>query len=147
MKKLILSMLALVVSMSIYAHEGHGKGKGKAKTAEEKANHQADKMKEKLTLTDVQRTQFYNAALQRINKVDAIKMQYKDSANKKGMGKEMKAAKQEFDNSLATFLTADQLAKYKELEADKKEKMKEKNKAKKKSKGKKDSDDDNEEED
>jgi hypothetical protein len=135
MKKLIFSTLALILSLSIYAHQGQGKGKGK--TAEEKATLQADRMKEKLALSDMQRTQFYNAALQRINKIDAIKMQYKDSANKKGMGKEIKTVKQEFDNSLATFLTAEQMTKYKELEADKKEKMKEKNKDKKKSKGKK----------
>jgi periplasmic protein CpxP/Spy len=139
MKKLILSTLSLILSLSIYAHQGHSKDKGK--TAEEKATLQADRMKEKLTLTDIQRTQFYNAALQRINKIEAIKLQYKDSANKKGMGQEIKAVKQEFDNSLATFLTADQMAKYKEIEADKKEKMKEKNKNKKKSKNKKDEED------
>lgn len=136
MKKLVFSILAAIVAISASA-----KDSTKVKmNPEQKANKQADRLKTELSLSDDQRNKTYSAILDRINKVDAIKAKYKDSANKKGMGKEMQSVKTEFDNTLATFLTGEQMTKYKELEKKKKDKMKAHRKEKK---GKQnDSDDD-----
>ena len=127
MKKIVFSILAAIVAVSASA-----KDSTRVKmTPEQKANKQADRLKTELSLSDDQRNKTYSAILDRIHKVDAIKAKYKDSANRKGMGKEIQSVKSEFDNTLATFLTGEQMTKYKELEKKKKDRMKAHRKEKK----------------
>lgn len=119
MKNLFLSLLAIVLVSTASAQKG---GAEKSRTAEEKANKQADRLKTELNLSDDQRAKTYEACLTRAKKVQEIKTKYKDSANKKGMRAEVKSAQTDFRNTLSTFLTAEQMAKYDDLQKKRKEK-------------------------
>ncbi len=108
MKKIILSLVAAVFAVSSFAADT---AKVK-KTPEQVAAKRADKLKTELGLTDEQRSKVYNAVLEKINKTKEIKQRYKDSSNRKGRDKEIKAVKANFETTMNSILSPEQKTKY-----------------------------------
>ncbi len=128
MKKIILSLAAMVMAVGAFAHDSAKI----RKSPQEMANKKADKLKTELGLTDEQRGKVYTAVYDKISKMQAIKEKYKDNKDKKAKHAEMKTVQDNFDSSMKTILTTDQYTKWQTI----REKQKEKHKDKK-GKGKK----------
>jgi periplasmic protein CpxP/Spy len=103
-------------------------------SAEEMANKKADKLKSELTLTDEQRTKVYQAQLEKITQMKAIKA--KNLEDKKAKAKEVKPVNEAFQAKMKTILTPEQLTKWEEMKKNQKEKGKEFRKGKSDKKGK-----------
>jgi protein CpxP len=123
MKKIILSLVAIVFAVGAFAQ----KGPKSEKTAEEMANKRADKLKTELSLSDEQRAKVYQAHLDKMTKMKAIKD--KNLEDKKAAAKEMKPVRDSFQANMKSILTADQYNKWeaakKNEQATRKEKRKE----------------------
>ncbi|MEZ4803934.1 MAG: hypothetical protein R2852_00195 [Bacteroidia bacterium] len=147
MKKVFLLLVAVVFTVHAFS-QNEGK---KSKTPEEMAQKRAEKLKTQLELSDEQTVSVQGFILEKIQNKQAIKSKYKDSANRKGMNKELKIVKTNFDSKMEGILTAAQKVKYADLKAENKNKGK--SKGKRRGKGKKeksksgDSDDEDENED
>jgi hypothetical protein len=148
MKKVILFLVAVVFTVHVFS-QNEGK---KSKTPEEMAQKRAEKLKSQLDLSDEQTVNAQSFILEKIQSSQAIKSRYKDSANRKGMNKELKVVKNNFDTKLGAILTDAQKEKYARLKSENQNKE-EKRKGKKGKKGKKsksgseDGDDDEENDD
>ncbi len=106
MKKVILSVVAVVFAVSAFAQDA---AKVK-KTPEEVAQKRADKLKTELTLTDDQRAKAYTILLDNATKVQAIKAKYPN--DKKAARTEIKPVKAACDTSIKAILTPEQIIKY-----------------------------------
>lgn len=109
MRKLILMTLCTVLALSVHAQKN-------GKSADELADKRAAKLKTELGLSDEQHKSVRAAVLEKINSANAVRERYKDSANKKGMGAELKQVNLRFRTTMDAILTADQRAKYKASE-------------------------------
>lgn len=109
MKKLILFALCTVLAWNVNAQKNNG-------SAAEKADKRAGHLKTELGLSDEQHKSVRAAVLEKINSASAVRERYKDSANKKGMGAELKQVNLRFRTTMDAILTADQRAKYKASE-------------------------------
>jgi protein CpxP len=122
MKKIILSLVAVMMAAGAYAHDT-----SKVKRSpEEMANRKADKLKTELGLNDDQRGKVYSVFLDKINKSEAIRAKYKDSKDKKAMKAEMKTVEGGLETSLKGILTPEQYTKWQTLREEKKQQHKEK---------------------
>ena len=109
MRKLILMTLCTVLALSVHAQKN-------GKSADELADKRAAKLKTELGLSDEQHKSVRAAVLEKISSASAVRERYKDSANKKGMGAELKQVNLRFRTTMDAILTADQRAKYKASE-------------------------------
>lgn len=109
MRKLILMTLCTVLALSVHAQRN-------GKSADELADKRAAKLKTELGLSDEQHKSVRAAVLEKINSASAVRERYKDSANKKGMGAELKQVNLRFRTTMDAILTANQRAKYKASE-------------------------------
>lgn len=105
MKKYILSV-ALFVAVAATAF-------GQQKSAEERATSSTEMMEKNLSLTPDQKTKIYDATLERIKAVDALR-QAAGKGNKPDP-EQMKAIVKKFSEVLQATLTPEQKAKWKEL--------------------------------
>ena len=112
MKKYILTIgLFVAIAANTFAQ------KGQTKTPEEKAKKSTEMMEKNLSLTADQKTKIYDAALERLKAVDALKAAA-------GEGNEpdqeqMKAIGKKYSKVLKETLTDEQKAKMEELKANK----------------------------
>ena len=130
MKRLVVVIFATLFAVSAFAQEKAGK-KGKHKhTPEQRAEKVANKLKEKLSLTDSQTVAVKTITLEAAQKKMEIKA---DSTLDKTARKEkMKAIRTDADAKIKAVLTADQQTKYDEMKKKKEAKRKEKKNKKKK---------------
>ncbi len=113
MKKNIFAVaatLCLLIGTGASAQNRNGQQSRMMKerpTAEQMAQRKADRLKEKLTLTDEQTKQVYNLNLQQIKEMQAQREQ-------------MRAARQAEANKMKSILTPEQFAKWQELQGERK---------------------------
>lgn len=107
MKKYILS-IALFVAVAATAF-------GQQKSPEVRATKSTEMMEKNLSLTPDQKTKIYDATLERIKAVDALR-EAAGEGNKPDP-EQMKAVNKKFNDVLQATLTDDQKAKWKELRA------------------------------
>lgn len=124
---LILLLAALLFSVSSSFSQQDNGEKKQRKTPEERAQKRADKMKEKLSLTEDQHKQVYDIMLSQANEMKAVWESTKNDQDKTSRKEKMKAIRESGKTQLNSVLSADQ---QKLWEAHKKE-MKEKHKGKK----------------
>ncbi|HEV7348598.1 DUF4890 domain-containing protein [Telluribacter sp.] len=103
MKKVLLAMMLLVVSMTAFAQRGGGD-----RTPEQRAENQTKLMTEKLGLSEKQQKQVYTLNLNRGQKMQALR----ESQNREGM----RAEQENFRKELSAILTPDQQEKYKAMQ-------------------------------
>ena len=108
MKKVLLILIALVVSVGAFAQKS---------TAEERAKKTADQLTTDLGLTADQNTKVYDAVLVRIGKMTASREANK--GNKEAMKADAKKISKEHSATMKEILTEEQLTKLKELRAKK----------------------------
>ena len=88
-------------------------------TAEERAKRQSQKLKEKLGLDDDQTQKTYDVLLAQAKKMDELRA--KAGAEKKAIGQEFKATRQETETKLKGIFTPEQTANYEKAKQEKKE--------------------------
>lgn len=115
----MLSIVGLVVAISLSFAQNPSKPK---RTPEQKAVKRSEMLAQKLTLTNEQKQSIYVLILDRTTKVEAVKAKY--AADKKGMGKELKPIRDNFDTQMKAILTPDQATKWEQLRAEEKAKNK-----------------------
>lgn len=129
---LLILLAAILLSISnTYSQQDNGEKKQR-KTPEERAQKRADKMKEKLSLTEDQHKQVYDIMLSQANEMKTVWESTKNDQDKTARKEKMKAIRESGKIQINSVLNADQ---QKLWETHKKE-MKEKHKGKK-HKGKK----------
>lgn len=109
MKHYILLILCTVLALGTRAQGQKGD------SPEAVADKRADHLKTELGLSEDQRSRVKAAVLLKNEEYKAIKARYKDSANKKGMGQELKAVNQKFRTSMDEILDKGQKDKYEEM--------------------------------
>ncbi|TAF73976.1 MAG: hypothetical protein EAZ53_10810 [Bacteroidetes bacterium] len=123
MKKITLIFAALAISASaLFAQKNNEKSK---KSPEEKAQKAATKWQEYLGLTDDQKQKFYDLKLAQINKMKTMKDSLKGK-ERKGMGANFKASKEDFAANVKTIFTPEQYDKWMAKRSEMKQKGKEK---------------------
>ena len=124
---LMILLAALLFSVSsTFSQQDNGEKKQR-KTPEERAQKRADKMKEKLSLTDDQHKQIYDIMLAQANEMKAVWESTKNDQDKTARKEKMKSIRESGKTQINSVLNADQ---QKLWETHKKE-MKEKHKGKK----------------
>ena len=122
MKKLLMMLL---ITASI-AGTAMAQGKGKApKSPEERATKRTEVMAKKLKLNPEQVSKVKDINLATAAKVDEIRGRYATEAKKKGMGKELKAAREERETQLKSILTDEQWKAYQTAKEQMKDKQEE----------------------
>jgi Spy/CpxP family protein refolding chaperone len=109
MKNLFLILIGICSIHAASAQNGKG---GQAKpTPEQRAQKSVDNLDKAVTLTADQKTQVYNLALTRAQKVDEIRTKYKGQPDQRETAKkEVRAAHKEYALAVKPLLTPDQLA-------------------------------------
>ena len=92
------------------------------KTPEERAAYMAEKMTKELNLTDAQSAKIKDAALRKNSQMQALKA--KHAGNREAMKADMKTVRTTWQNDMKSILTAEQMAKYEALKAERKAKHK-----------------------
>ncbi|NOS85394.1 MAG: hypothetical protein HOP31_09670 [Ignavibacteria bacterium] len=124
---LLILLAAILFSVSnTYSQQDNGEKKQR-KTPEERAQKRADKMKEKLSLTEDQHKQVYDIMLSQANEMKTVWESSKNDQDKTARKEKMKAIRESGKTQINSVLNADQ---QKLWETHKKE-MKEKHKGKK----------------
>lgn len=147
MKKNILTLLMVITIIGVNAQNGKSANKVSKSVAktEKVANGRANQLKKDLGLNDDQTSRVKAAVAKKNDGFNALKARYKDSSNKKGMGKELKQVQDVFHSEMNSILTPSQQAKYDGMRN--KDNDKEADNEKKGHKVKKDVDDDDDDED
>ncbi len=122
----MLTIAGLVVAISLSFAQNPNK---EARTPEQKASKRSEILTQKLGLSTEQKQSVYNLILDKTTKVEAIKAKY--TTNKKGMGKELKPLRDNFDSQMKAILTPDQATKWEQLKSEQKAKRQEKKGGKK----------------
>lgn len=125
--------------MSLLIFAGHAFSQNPAirpKPVEAAANAKADSLKSELSLNDEQHSKVRAAVLEKQNQTRSIHEKYRDSANKKGMNKELKAVNEQFRSTMKGILTPEQSKKFEAREKKNQKAAKNKAKPAKKSKAK-----------
>lgn len=114
MKNVILVMLVLFSAAAGFAQAKKGTKGGPKFTPEQRAQKSVDNLDKTVSLSADQKTQVYNLALSRAQKVDGIREKYKGQPDQKETAKaEMKAAHKEYRQAVKPLLTQEQLDKLK----------------------------------
>lgn len=120
MKKALILLVALVISATAFAQQGH-RGKHNTKSPEERAKIATNKMSKDLALNESQQQRLYDLNLKRASQNQEL---YNASKEERKQNREvMKSTQQEYESNLKSLLTEDQFNKYQETKAEKKEKM------------------------
>lgn len=135
---LMLLLAALLFSASSIYSQQDNTGKKQRKTPEEHAQKRADKMKEKLSLTDDQYKQIYDILLTHGNEMKALWEAGKNDQDKTAMKEKMKAIRESGRTQINSVLDANQQQLWDAHKKEMKDKHKgKKHKGKKNKKGKK----------
>jgi Spy/CpxP family protein refolding chaperone len=142
MKKLIITVAIAIATIStISAQEMESgaihKKEMKNKTPQERAKAGANHAEKKLSLTAEQKTKWEAASLERINANEPLRVKMKGSTTpdeRKQIHTSVKANNKKFDDSVNSFLTAEQKTKFEQQKKEHKEKRKDKMKGKGKEK-------------
>lgn len=116
MKKIMFTLLALLITAAGYAKDSTAH----KKTPEQVATKKADKLKKELGLSDDQRTKVYNAILERQTKVAEVKKLH--TADKKSAREAIKPLNEACDTAIKNALTPEQQTKWEQMKKDQKAK-------------------------
>ncbi|GAB3237222.1 hypothetical protein GCM10027346_28530 [Hymenobacter seoulensis] len=128
MKKLLVLLAAFSLSAAAAsaqttpvkaAHAKHQKGTKAAKTPEQRAEQKAKSLSQKLGLSAAQTEQVRQLNLARYQEMQAKRTQVASTADKKQGHQAMKAGKERYEAQLKQILSADQYAKYAQLQQEK----------------------------
>ncbi len=136
----MLMILAAVLfsAGNVYSQQNDDGTKKQRKTPEERAQKRADKMKEKLSLTDDQRTQVYGIFLSQANEMKSIWESTKNDQDKTARKEKMKAIWESSNTQINSVLDANQQQLWEAHKKEMKEKHKGKHDGKKHNRNKKD---------
>lgn len=139
MKKILVLLAAFSISAGVASAQTAAQTKLKAKTErtdkahktpEQKAEHAAKRLAEKLNLSAEQTEKVRQLHLARYQQVQAKRAQQATAGKSKEQRHALKGEKAQYEAQLKQILTADQYAKYAQLRAEKAEKHKASHKAK-----------------
>jgi len=134
---LMLLLAALLFSVSNTYSQQDNSEKKQRKTPEERAQKRADKMKEKLSLTDDQHKQVYDILLTQGNEMKSVWESSKNDQDKTARKEKMKAIRESGKTQINSVLNANQQQLWETHKKEKKEKHKGKKHKGKKNKGSK----------
>ncbi len=134
---LMLLLAALLFSVSNTYSQQDNSEKKQRKTSEERAQKRADKMKEKLSLTDDQHKQVYEILLTQGNEMKSVWESSKNDQDKTARKEKMKAIRESGKTQINSVLNANQQQLWETHKKGKKEKHKGKKHKGKKNKGSK----------
>ncbi len=134
---LMLLLAALLFSVSNTYSQQDNSEKKQRKTSEERAQKRADKMKEKLSLTDDQHKQVYEILLTQGNEMKSVWESSKNDQDKTARKEKMKAIRESGKTQINSVLNANQQQLWETHKKEKKEKHKGKKHKGKKNKGSK----------
>ena len=134
---LMLLLAALLFSVSNTYSQQDNSEKKQRKTSEERAQKRADKMKEKLSLTDDQHKQVYEILLTQGNEMKSVWESSKNDQDKTARKEKMKAIRESGKTQINSVLNANQQQLWETNKKEKKEKHKGKKHKGKKNKGSK----------
>ncbi|WP_139922930.1 hypothetical protein [Hymenobacter sp. DG01] len=133
MKKILVLLAAFSLSAAAVsaqttpakaAYGQHQKGNKPAKTPEQRADHAAQSLAKKLSLSAAQTEQVRQLNLARFQELQAKRTQVATAADKKQRHQAMKASKDRYEAQLKQILSAEQYTKYAQLQAEKQAKRK-----------------------
>lgn len=117
MRKFIaIGLFALTISASSFAQH-----KKEAKTAEEKATHRTEKLTKELSLSADQATKVKALLIQQDEQVQAIKTKHANDTDKTALKQELQTTREQNEAALKQILSPEQITKYEQLKAEKKE--------------------------
>jgi periplasmic protein CpxP/Spy len=119
---------AVLAVFVLFAGSTYSQDLGK-KTPEERAQKRADKMNEKLSLSNEQYKEIYNAFLSQAQQMEVL-WSNKDM-DKTTRKDQMKSIRQGTNSKISSLLTAEQLTKFEKFKEERKQKHKQKRKMKK----------------
>jgi protein CpxP len=134
---LMLLLAALLFSVSNTYSQQDNSEKKQRKTPEERAQNRADKMKEKLSLTDDQHKQVYDILITQGNEMKSVWESSKNDQDKTARKEKMKAIRESGNTQINSVLNANQQQLWETHKKEKKEKHKGKKHKGKKNKGSK----------
>ena len=134
---IMLLLAALLFSVSNTYSQQDNSEKKQRKTPEERAQKRADKMKEKLSLTDDQHKQVYDIFLTQGNEMKSVWESSKSDQDKTARKEKMKAIRESGKTQINSVLNANQQQLWETHKKEKKEKHKSKKHKGKKNKGSK----------
>ena len=119
-KHILLGVICLLTLSSINAQQnsqtqGNDNKPRQTLTVEQRVNNQTDKAAKELNLSDDQKQKWAAASLERIKLNEPLKQQMQGSTTpeqRKDIRQQMRANNQKFDQTVSTFLNADQKTKY-----------------------------------
>lgn len=111
-----LIMMVFFSAVSVYSQQDS------KKTPEERASKISEKMKEKLTLTDIQKEQVYDILLGHMNEMKGLRNSTEDKTLKK---EKIRSLRESTRNKINSVLSSDQQAKLEKFRQERKEKHKE----------------------
>ncbi len=119
MKKIIFT---LAIAVSAFTASYAQRPERGPISPEQRAERYADRLKEKLALTDKQRTEVYNLELEKAKKQQDLRSKRKEEAGK--MAEARRDEMKENDDKLVKILTPEQKTKYEALKAEGRARMK-----------------------
>lgn len=125
-----LGMIILLIAVMFSAANSYSQDNGdkkQKKTPEERAQKRADKMKEKLSLSDEQHKQVFDILLSKGNEMKSVWEQTKNDQDKTARKEKMKAIRDSYNSQINSVLSSTQ----QQLWETHKKEMKEKHKGKK----------------
>jgi len=134
---LMLLLAALLFSVGNTYSQQDNSEKKQRKTPEERAQKRADKMKEKLSLTDDQHKQVYDIVLSQANEMKSVWESSKNDQDKTARKEKIKAIRESGKTQINSVLNANQQQLWETHKKEKKEKHKGKKHKGKKNKGSK----------
>ena len=123
MKKAILITACLFSFTTIITAQETASKPGTEKkgreTPEQRAQKQLNEISKELVLTEDQKPKVYTLVLDKVKKVDDLKMKYKSGEDNSVRDKEIKVVKKEFHEKVKALLTPEQLEKAKAIQKEK----------------------------
>lgn len=119
MKKIVLT---LAIAVSAFTASYAQKSERGPVTPEQRAERIASQLKEKLALTDAQKTEVYKIEVEKAKKQDEWRKERMQEMKK--VAQNRKAEMKDSDDKLAKVLTPEQKAKYQSLKAERKDRIK-----------------------
>lgn len=119
MKKIVLT---LAIAVSAFTASYAQKSERGPVTPEQRAERIASQLKEKLALTDAQKTEVYKIEVEKAKKQDEWRKERMQEMKK--VAENRKAEMKDSDDKLAKVLTPEQKAKYQSLKAERKDRIK-----------------------
>jgi Spy/CpxP family protein refolding chaperone len=112
MKKLLLIAVAAFMMLPAISQQATSTNDN---SPEVRAERRTARMERELQLTADQKTKVYTETLKLMKKSDEIKAKYKDGSNEASQN-EVKVARQDYKKAMQGILTAEQFARFKEMD-------------------------------